>query len=824
MPAEVPPELPRGRLQVWTWANSDSDENVVHVLETVVGNYIEHGQNHGRKVYKKLHSDYEAFVYYWDDRDGAAGVGWWLGSEVGGDETWSHSTALCFGMEPPLTGWKIPFDGPLCDTLVVVPRVNAPEPLPSISAADLEASALVASPLPPLPQVRRLRVSLLGGNTGVQGVAKSEVASALLRGLTANWPSDRDPVLDLQFDSGVFEAAWSKLLVEDPKVSPSERWGIGPVGAWCSKVHFEKKGTWKQSPAFEAQSVVQEDTAVVYGGNPQKLNIGNEKSTGATRAFRDALSTGSDGRLDPADLENVHKELYAAAKAHPRELVWKMSPCLGVSAAFARFLPELEDLHGCGAVILEIFEPQFRPMGSTHNVAMVYAANPSNKAHLKLGPADVLVSLWAIGHNIAQTVRDYNKLADGEVPLREPPQRERAQFLRAAVESHIAYCPEALCKDQRALGMPGWMNVEVLLGLGRIIGAGVTGQFEVVEALSMSKSLETKMGEDGGYYIRVEGVDFPMNFYPQPAPEPVFGTLPAGNMPGVPGPIHTGPDGFAKAWGPPPGCPPLRQPPQQQFPQQQPFPNMVPPTMAPPSGVIPPWMMQGFTRPEFSAPDRPRPELNEPQAKRMCPQPDLGSIDLDKVCWNFAKGFCAKGAACRWGHILPPGYTGPSAATQASWRPAPTVVPPGFVREDPAAARSPAPTDEMETYSGAAPSGGARVRIVGLATRPAFNNRIAVCKGYDEAASRWEVQLEDGSILRVQEKNLRVIQEEGVFNGAGQQLSIGERVRITGLASKPSYNNRPALCKSFDRLQGEWEVLLDDGSTLNVPESNLFPY
>merc|ERR1719487_2986389 len=103
---------------------------------------------------------------------------------------------------------------------------------------------------------------------------------------------------------------------------------------------------------------------------------------------------------------------------------------------------------------------------------------------------------------------------------------------------------------------------------------------------------------------------------------------------------------------------------------------------------------------------------------------------------------------------------------------------------------APSPSAEpVETYSSSPPSGGARVRIVGLSARPAFNNRIAVCKSFDEAASRWEVQLEDGSILRVQQKNMRVIAEEGRVDGSGgSRLSIGERVRITGLTSKPALN------------------------------------
>lgn len=225
----------------------------------------------------------------------------------------------------------------------------------------------------------------------------------------------------------------------------------------------------------------------------------------------------------------------------------------------------------------------------------------------------------------------------------------------------------------------------------------------------------------------------------------------------------------------------------------------------------------------------------EPPAKRQRPQDVQAERmasegNLEKVCWNYARGHCAKGDACRWGHIVPPGYQGPSAGEQQKWRPgmpnpAYSVVPPpnspgggmGF-------AGSPTPEEAPETYSNEPVTAGGRIRIVGLSARPAFNNRIAVCKTYDALASRWEVQLEDGSILRVQEKNMRVIQEEGRVDGAGGSLSVGERVRITGLTARPQLNNRAALCQSYDRTSLQWWVLLDDGSKLAVPEDNLFPY
>ena len=45
-------------------------------------------------------------IYYWDERDGAAAQGWWIGIGVGGQQVWAHNTGS--DMTPPLSGWKVP--------------------------------------------------------------------------------------------------------------------------------------------------------------------------------------------------------------------------------------------------------------------------------------------------------------------------------------------------------------------------------------------------------------------------------------------------------------------------------------------------------------------------------------------------------------------------------------------------------------------------------------------------------------------------------------------------------------------------------------------
>jgi hypothetical protein len=98
------------------------------VIRTLVGEYTEHGTNHGRKVYKKaaLQAGGDAvdvFLYYWDSRDGDAFEGWWFGNQLGGTQVWSHVKNAA--MTPPASGWKIPWDGGIRAQMSVQPKANA---------------------------------------------------------------------------------------------------------------------------------------------------------------------------------------------------------------------------------------------------------------------------------------------------------------------------------------------------------------------------------------------------------------------------------------------------------------------------------------------------------------------------------------------------------------------------------------------------------------------------------------------------------------------------------------------------------------------------
>ena len=71
-------------------------------VRTVIGEYSECGENHGKKVYQRLmvcpgHEDEPITVhlYFWDGRDGQHLQGWWFGkwSETGSASSvvWSNS-------------------------------------------------------------------------------------------------------------------------------------------------------------------------------------------------------------------------------------------------------------------------------------------------------------------------------------------------------------------------------------------------------------------------------------------------------------------------------------------------------------------------------------------------------------------------------------------------------------------------------------------------------------------------------------------------------------------------------------------------------------
>ena len=70
--------------------------------------------NHCKPVYwkKATVTSVEAFIYFWDKRDGKEHNGWWIGPAVGTDIIWTFNDDTT-ASRPPRIGWRIPWDGPV---------------------------------------------------------------------------------------------------------------------------------------------------------------------------------------------------------------------------------------------------------------------------------------------------------------------------------------------------------------------------------------------------------------------------------------------------------------------------------------------------------------------------------------------------------------------------------------------------------------------------------------------------------------------------------------------------------------------------------------
>mmetsp|Transcript_53005 Transcript_53005/g.124190 ORF Transcript_53005/g.124190 Transcript_53005/m.124190 type:complete len:797 (+) Transcript_53005:90-2480(+) len=639
----------------------------------------------------------------------------------------------------------------------VVPVTPAPQATP---AAQLDEQ-------PVLPVIRRLRVCLLGGEGLPSGVGKTDVAAALMRGLTCDWPSMLDPIYEFAYDCGVFEKAWSELLADPPEDQPiGDRWGIGPLGAWSIQGHiiFSPKGSGRATPPYELEGL--EECAALCPGHPEKLGLGQSRAAGTSRTFRDLFTAAG---IDGACLEEMHKELYSAAEAKPLSLVCKDRPAQGFSASFARFSPEVGDFAGCGTVFLDVFEPTNRPHGREHNVAMLYTAAPSSRFHSGVNAGSYLRALQFIACNMARLLRVYNGDASGD----PPGEREKAEWHKNDLRQQVEYyLSDRNLKADAGLrhianDSGSWLEMEQLAD-------GVATQQELLEALSSSKTVATKVDIGGKGFLR-------------PAPSRV---LPA-------------------------------------------------PNEGPPSGVAKrkldalSLLSSGAQAKRAAGP----PRMMMTASGQLVPKGGgKGGKDDDKMCWDWARGNCNKGATCKWIHMtLPSGLP----ASQASDAPlgVPAAGPCGSF------AAGGMPFSQPMSGGMSAPSSrppidpallvpGSWVQIQGLASKTEFNGRIGVMGGFDEETARWEVQLADGLTLKVKEENILVSPSNGGPDGntdsgqaarkAASQFRVGARVRIQGLQGDTSYNGSVGVCNLFDEGSGRWDVQLDDGGSLRVKEANLY--
>ncbi|CAK9099295.1 unnamed protein product [Durusdinium trenchii] len=80
----------------------------------VNGSFIRNGENHGKPVYKKTEQTkdgVDVLIYFWNDVQNPTFCGWWFGPEVGAEQVWAFNSSRL--TTAPLSGWKVPYDGPV---------------------------------------------------------------------------------------------------------------------------------------------------------------------------------------------------------------------------------------------------------------------------------------------------------------------------------------------------------------------------------------------------------------------------------------------------------------------------------------------------------------------------------------------------------------------------------------------------------------------------------------------------------------------------------------------------------------------------------------
>lgn len=116
----------------------------------VRGTYQMHGENHGRPSYRndELVNGRGAMLYYWDERDGAGFCGWWFGEFIGGNFVWAYHSDASAPL-PPMSGWKVPFAGPVDATL----RLAYYDPQAAMAPASVQSRETWCCEADPAPTV-----------------------------------------------------------------------------------------------------------------------------------------------------------------------------------------------------------------------------------------------------------------------------------------------------------------------------------------------------------------------------------------------------------------------------------------------------------------------------------------------------------------------------------------------------------------------------------------------------------------------------------------------------------------------------------------------
>jgi len=126
----------------------------------LLGDYIECGVNHERKVYKKKdrvdgQTVSDVFMYFWGEDDDPEMSGWWFGDQVGGNNCWSRCASN--DKVPPLRGWKVPWDKPVVKDQLLVEVFNDTPTTPPRGATP--GKAMPERPRPGQQNVQKTQTS-----------------------------------------------------------------------------------------------------------------------------------------------------------------------------------------------------------------------------------------------------------------------------------------------------------------------------------------------------------------------------------------------------------------------------------------------------------------------------------------------------------------------------------------------------------------------------------------------------------------------------------------------------------------------------------------
>lgn len=91
------------------------------VSAIINGSFAKTGENHGKPVYTKngkTKDGMDVLLYYWHDPKSLSFCGWWFGPVVGGEQVWAFQPSRNV-QTPPVSGWQVPYDGPVDETFVI---------------------------------------------------------------------------------------------------------------------------------------------------------------------------------------------------------------------------------------------------------------------------------------------------------------------------------------------------------------------------------------------------------------------------------------------------------------------------------------------------------------------------------------------------------------------------------------------------------------------------------------------------------------------------------------------------------------------------------